>query len=387
MSNVGEYFVYFGTYTGFRYTKKGVPTGHSRSRGIYSSRFQVSTGKLSKPVLAARVVNPFFLAVHPNHRFLYAVSEDPLSGGPSRDQASHVTAFAIDPLTGRLQLLNTAPTGGTGTCYLSLDKSGKYLFLANFGSGSVSVLRVEADGSLGRMAAFMQHIGKGTDTHYQSSPHPHWAGVSPDNRFAVVTDLGLDKVLVYRFNPSSGSLTPPDPPSVNVAPRSGPRHFAFAPSGRFGYLMSEMGGTVTTFAWNAPRGILTRVQDVSTIPRGFSGENHSAEIAITPDGRFLYQSNRRRRGGGNLFGPDSIGVFKIHPTKGTLTEVEQAPAGGIMPRSIAVDPVGAHLFAANELTNNVVVFRIAADTGRLTPARRTLKVPTPVCIKFVPVRL
>ncbi|MGH9431480.1 MAG: lactonase family protein [Terriglobia bacterium] len=386
LSDGNDFFVYFGTYTGFRYTKRGVPTGRSRSQGIYVARFDTATGGVSDPRLAAEIPNPSFVAIHPNRCFLYAVSEDPLSLGPSRDRASYVSAFAIDAVTGKLRVLNTVPTGGTSTCYLSLDRSGKRLLLANFGSGSVSVLEVRAGGSLRSMTSFIQHIGKGTHPRYQTMPHPHWIGVSPDNRFAIAADLGLDKVFVYRFNPSTGTLAPPEPRFVTVAPTSGPRHFAFAPDGKHGYLLNEMGGNVTAFAWSPSRGDLTQFQDVPTIPSGFDGENHSAEIVISPDGRFLYESNRRRRDGGRLFGPDTIGVYRVDPAKGTLTEVEQRLSGGIMPRSIAVDPSGSYLFAAHQLTGNVVVFRIAGDTGSLTRTRTTLMVPTPVCMKFVSVR-
>ena len=381
-----DVYIYFGTYTGFRYTKRGVPTGRSRSKGIYVARFDTATGRVSDPLLAAVIPNPSFLAIHPNRCFLYAVSEDPLSLGPSRDRASFVSAFAIDPFTGKLRVLNTVPTGGTSTCYLSLDRSGKHLLLANFGSGSVSVLEVRAGGSLGSMTSFIQHLGKGTHPPYQTIPHPHWVGVSPDNRFAVVADLGLDRVFVYRFDPSTGTLSPPEPQFVTVAPTSGPRHFAFAPSGTFGYLLNEMSGSVTAFSWKASRGALTQLQDVPTVPSSFDGENHSGEIVITPNGQFLYESNRRRRDGGRRFGPDTIGEFRVDPAKGTLAEVGQRPSGGVMPRSIAIDPSGSYLLAAHQLTGNVVIFQIASDSGLLNRTKATLKVPTPVCMKFVPIR-
>jgi 6-phosphogluconolactonase len=190
----GEYFVYFGTYTGFTYLREGLPAGGSHSKGIYFSRFQSSTGKVSQPELAAEIVNPAFLAVHPNQRFLYAASEDPASLGPNFDHESYVSAFAIDPSTGKLHLLNTLPTGGTSTCYLSIDKTGHYVLMANFGSSSVTVLRIKDDGSLGEQTAFMKHIGKGKDPFFQSKAHPHSIDVSPDNRYAVVSDLGVDKV-------------------------------------------------------------------------------------------------------------------------------------------------------------------------------------------------
>src|SRR5271170_3306188 len=315
-----DYFVYFGTYTGFTYMRKGLPAGVSHSKGIYVSHFQPATGKISKPELAAEIVNPAFLAVHPNQKFLYVATEDPLSLGPDFDHASYLSAFAIDPTTGKLRLLNTLPTGGTSTCYLSIDKTGHYVLMANFGSSSVTVLRIKEDGSLGEQTAFMKHVGHGKDASFQSQAHPHSIDVSPDNRFAVVSDLGVDKLFVYRFDAATGTLSPDNPPFVAAAPGSGPRHFVFRATGKFGYSLKEMSGVVTVLAWDSANGTLTPVQDAKTLAPDFIGANDSAEIAIHPNGKFLYESNRRFRGA-NLFGPDTIGVFAIDPEKGTLTEV------------------------------------------------------------------
>lgn len=372
----GEYLVYFGTYTGFHFTRKGVPTGQSQSRGIYCSRFRPATGEVTQPELAAEIVNPSFLAIHPNHRFLYAVSEDPRLLGPSRDKGSFVSAFAINPATGKLALLNTVSSGGTSTCHISVDKSGGNVLVTNFGSGSVSVLRVKQDGSLGEMSAHVQLTGTSVDPFYQTQPHPHSINLSPDNRFVLVADLGTDKVLVYRFDEAAGSLTPNDPPFAKVKPGSGPRHFIFDPSGRFGYLMNEMGGTLTAFAWDAARGVLTQIQETSTVPVDFRGEDHSAEVVIDPRGRFLYDSNR---------GPDTIAVLSIDGANGTLAPVEQEPSRGLLPRSFDIDPTGAYLFAANQGTDNVVLFRVDGQTGRISPTRTVLKVDAPVCVKFMPV--
>jgi len=380
-----EYFVYFGTYTGFTYMYEGLPAGGSHSKGIYVSRFQPSTGKLSKPELAAEIVNPAFLAVHPNHKFLYAATEDPLSLGPNFDHASYVSAFAIDPATGKLRLLNTLPTGGTSTCYISIDKTGHYVLMANFGSSSVTVLRINDDGSLGVQTAFMKHIGHGRDPFFQSKAHPHSIDVSPDNRFAIVSDLGVDKLFAYRFDASTGALSPEAPPFVEAEPGSGPRHFVFDSAGRFGYSLKEMTGVVTVLAWDPSSGTFAPVQDVSTLAPDFIGTNDSAEIAIHPNGKFLYESNRRFRSA-TLFGPDTIGVFAIDPVKGTLTAVEQVAPGGTTPRNFAIDPTGSYLFSANETSGNVLLFRVDADTGRLTPTTTDTKIDVPVCIVFVPAR-
>ncbi len=380
-----EYFVYFGTYTGFKFTRSGIPKGHSASQGIYVSRFNPVTGEMSDPKLAAEIRNPSFLAVHPNQRYLYSVSEDPLSVGPYLDKESFVSAYAIDKGSGKLKLLNTVSSGGTSSCYLSLDKSGKYLMVASFGSGNVSVIRIKEDGSLGEQTGFDQHKGKSVDPHYQAGPHAHSIDVSPDNRFAVSSDLGIDKVLVYRFDAASGKLAANNPPSVSIKPPSaGPRHFVFSPDGKFGYSISEMSGVITAYAWGADRGLLTEIQAVETIPTDFKLDKnaallnpfHSAEIAIHPNGRFLYLSNR---------GPDTILVFSVEPGKGTLSKVEEVASRGVMPRQFAIDPTGSYLLAANEASDNVVVFRIDETTGRITPTRSSFHIDTPVCIVFVPV--
>ena len=211
VAQAGDFLMYFGTYTGFKFVSHSatIGVGESHSKGIYVSRFHAATGEMSEPELAAEIVNPSFLTVHPNHRFLYAVSEDPLSLGPPRDHASYVSAFAIDPASGKLRLLNTIPTGGTSTCHLSMDKTGKFVLLANFGSGSISVVRVNEDGSLGRQTAFVQHLGHGSpDVPVQSGPHPHTIIVSPDNRYVIVSDLGVDKVFILSFRPKHRNAFP-----------------------------------------------------------------------------------------------------------------------------------------------------------------------------------
>ena len=379
-----EYFVYFGTYTGFTYMKEGLPAGESRSQGIYVSRFRPATGEVSKPELAAEIVNPSFLAIHPNHRFLYAVTEDPLSLGPNFDHSSYVSTFTIDAATGKLHLLNTKTTGGTSTCYLSIDKTGHYLMFANFGSSSVTVFRINDDGSVGEQTAFMKHVGRGKDPAFQSKAHPHSIDVSPDNKFAIVSDLGVDKLFVYKFDASTGALSPDEPPFVQVESGGGPRHFTFDSTGKFGYSLHEMSGVITVLAWDGANGTFTKVQDAKSLQPDFVGVNDSAEIAIHPNGKFLYESNRRFRGP-DLWGPESIGVFAIDPARGILSAVEQVPPAGTMPRNIAIDPTGSYLFVANELSGNVVLFKMNGNTGRLSPTKTELKIDVPVCIVFLPV--
>ncbi len=382
-----DFFMYVGTYTGFKYVhhSKTWGVGESHSKGIYVSRFHAATGEVSQPELAAEMINPSFLTVSPNRRFLYAVSEDPLSVGPPLDHSSYVSAFAIDPTTGKLHLLNTVPASGTSTCFISIDKTGKYVMMANFGSGSVSVVRVKEDGSLGELTAFIQDVGHSVDPSIQTEPHPHWIGVSPDNRYIIVSDLGLDKVLIFRFDAETGKLSPPDPPFAAVYPGGGPRHFAFDPAGKFGYQLSEMSGIVDVYAWDPSKGTLTGVQRAHTLPHDFFGGNHSGEIEIHPNGKFLYESNRRTQSE-FVRGPETIGVFAIDPGSGMLTPVEQTDSGGIMPRNFKIDPTGAYLLSANQLTNNIVLFKIDGTSGRLSKTGTEIKVDTPVCIQFAPVR-
>jgi 6-phosphogluconolactonase len=381
-----DYFVYAGSYTGFKSVHHSVPVGpgESHSKGIYVSHFNAATGDLSEPKLAAPITNPSFLTISPDHRFLYSVIEDPSSVGPPLDHASYVSAFAIDGRTGMLHLLNTIPSGGTSTCFISMDRTGHFVFMAHFGSGSISVVRVKTDGSLGEQTSFMQHIGHGFSMPVQASAHPHSVIASPDNRNVIVSDLGQDKVFIYDFDEKTGRLSPPTPPFVAVAPGGGPRHFIFDPAGKFGYQIGEMSGNIDVFAWDGAAATLNRVQTVSTALPNFDGVSHSAEIDIAPNGKFLYESNRRAHETGPR-GPDTIGVFAVDPMNGKLTEVQQSPTGGIQPRSIAVDPTGTFVLAANEATNSVVVYKVDPTNGKLSPTGKSVMFDTPVCLKFIPV--
>jgi 6-phosphogluconolactonase len=263
-----------------------------------------------------------------------------------------------------------------------MDRTGKYVMLASFGSSSISILNVHPDGSLGGMTAYRLHLGHSKNPDIQNVPHPHSILPSPDNRHVIVSDLGLDKIFVYDFDDKTGALSPPNPPFVTVEPGGGPRHFAFAPNGRFGYQLGEMSGALNVFSWDGS--LLHPVQTLSTVTPGLVTDNHSAEIEISPDGRFLYESNRRVHPDATR-GPDSIGVFKIDPQSGTLTQVEEKPTV-IMPRSFALDPTGAYLLAASELNNTIVVYKRDPTTGKLTDTAVKVAFDTPVCLKFVPVQ-
>jgi 6-phosphogluconolactonase len=368
-SQAGQYLFYVGTYTedGDR------PT---RSQGIYAYRFDAQTGEITSLGLAAETVNPSFVAVHPNGRFLYAVNEVGNYNGPN---SGGVSAFSIDRdkdghPTGKLTFLNEVQSRGAGPCYITVDRTGKYVLVANYDGGSVAVFPVLADGKLGEASAFVQHTGHGTDPKRQEGPHAHSINMSPDDRFAYVDDLGLDELLVYKFDAAKGTLTPNDPPFAKLDPGSGPRHFALHPNGKFAYVISEMRSTVTAFANDPKTGTLHQLQTISALPKDFTGENDDAEIQIHPSGKFLYASNR---------GHDSITVFSIDPSKGTLTPVEYASTKGKTPRSFEIDPTGRFLFAENQKSDNIVVFAIDQQTGRLTPTGKVIDVVSPVCVKFL----
>jgi len=360
----GKYIFYVGTYT-----EEG-----SKSKGIYAYGYDADTAQITPLGLAAETTNPSWVTLHPNGRFLYAVNEVGNYKGPN---SGGVSAFSINRATGKLTFLNEMPTRGADPCYVTVDKTGKYVLVANYSGGSIAVFPIREDGGLGDASAFVQHTGHGTNPQRQERPHAHSINLSPDNRFAMVDDLGLDELLVYKFDSAKGLLAPNDPPFAKVDPGAGPRHFALHPSGKFAYVVSEIHGTVTVFSNDAGMGTLHSLQTISTLPKDFQGEIEDAEIEVHPSGKFLYASNR---GNGN-----SIAVFAIDAAKGTLTPVEYAPTQGKTPRSFAIDPTGTLLFAANQQSNNIVVFRIDEKTGHLTPTGQVLEVAAPVCVKFLKV--
>jgi 6-phosphogluconolactonase len=354
--------VYVGTYTG------------AKSKGIYAYRMDPAAGSLTSIGLVAETANPTFLALHPNQRFLYAANEiSKLNGQP----VGGVSAYSIDPQSGKLTFINQQSSGGSGPCHLIVDNTGKCVLVANYGGGSVSVLPILDNGRLGASTAFVQHQGSSINQQRQAGPHAHGIYVDSANRYAFVADLGLDKVLIYRFDASKGTLAASDPPSASVKPGAGPRHFAFHPSGRFAYVINELDSTVTAFAYEAKNGILKTIQSITTLPADFSGRNYPAEIEVHPSGRFLYGSNR---------GHDSIAVFAIDNKTGMLNPVEYQPTQGKNPRNFGIDPAGHYLLAANQGSDSIVVFRIDSQTGKLTPSGQTVELAAPVCVKFVPVK-
>ena len=361
----GELIVHIGTYTG------------PSSKGIYVSRLNTATGALTEPVLAADTPSPSFLALHPSRDLLYAVNE---IGDYEGKPAGSVSAFAIDRRTGLLTLINRQPSGGGGPAHISTDRKGTHVLVANYGGGSVAALPIAPDGSLRPMSGFVQHTGSSVNPARQKEPHAHSIDLDPSGQRAYVADLGLDKILIYRFNSDAGAgagtLQPSEPPFATVEPGSGPRHVAFHPSGRFTYVINEMVLTVTAFARDAASGALKTLQTISTLPEGVKPPQtfSTAELTMHPSGRFLYGSNR---------GHDSITVFAVDQSSGQLTFVHNEPTGGSTPRSFGIDPSGRWLLAANQRSDSILVFRVDQASGKLTATGTRISVGAPVCLTFL----
>ena len=352
----GSLPVYFGTYT----------RGENSSKGIYRSVLDLETGKLSTPVLAAEAKNPSFLDLHPNGKFLYAVSE---SGG-----AGSVSAYAIDRDAGGLKFLNQQPSGGAGPCHVSIDHAGSNVLVANYGSGSASVIPIKSNGRLAKPTGFVQLAGSSVNPGRQKGPHAHSMNVSPDDRFAFVADLGIDKIMIYRLDVEKGTINANSPGFAKVKPGAGPRHFAFAPNGKYAYVINELNCTVTAFAYDSASGALTEIQSIRTLPKEFRGFNACAEVRVHPSGKFVYGSNR---------GHDSIVVYRVNLAKGTLTFVEHERADIKTPRNFNIDPTGRFCLVANQGGDSVVVFRIDQKTGALEQTGHKILVAMPVCVRFL----
>lgn len=344
---------YIGTFT------------NTGSAGVYRVRLNPADGSISAPAVAARTRDPEYLAFSPDQTQLYVANE----------LESTISAYAVDRATGALRFLNRQPTGGGNAAHLAVDPSGRILVVADYPNGTVAVFPIRPDGSLGRRSGFYQQRGPhGPNSDRQKGPHAHCVTFSPDGRFVTVCDLGLDRVFVYRVDAEHGTLTPDDPAFASVPPGAGARHSVFSPDGRFLYVVNEMGGSVCVFAYDAANGALTLRQTISTLPASYHGFNGSAEIAVSPDGRFVYASNR---------GPNSIAVFAASPADGRLTRVEITPSGGDGPRGFALSPDGKWLLCANQNSNNVRVFAVNRNTGRLTLTPAQASIPQPVCVLFL----
>jgi len=357
MGEQATYWVYYGTYT------------RDISRGIYVGKFDPNTGRLTDPELAAETRNPSFLAIHPSQPWLYAVGELAEFEG---QRTGAVSAYRMDPQSGKLELINRQSSGGTGPCHLVVDSSGRFVLVANYGGGSVASLPVNSSGGLEPPVCVIRQEGRSVHPTRQTTPHAHQIDFSPGKDIVLVPDLGLDKVLLFRWSPGEGKLTEYDPPFVTVPAGSGPRHFAYHPTGRALYVLNELTATVSVF--ECASGVPGRlVETVSGLPQGFTGSNTAAEIVVHPSGRFLYTSNR---------GHDSVAVFRVADHGLKITLAENISVLGKTPRFIGIDPTGTFLVAANQDSNNVVVFRIDQESGHLTPTGQSINIGAPVCMLF-----
>lgn len=354
---------YVGTYTD---GADGV-----KSQGIYLFRMDDASGKVTALGLAAETKNPSYLRIHPNRRYLYAANE---VGDYKGERSGYLTAFAIDRQSGKLKELNQVSSKGASPCYLSIDKAGTTLLDANYVGGNVIACPIKPDGSLAEATANVQHKGSSVSPR-QRGPHAHSINISADSRFAVAVDLGLDQLLVYKFDAAKSTLAPNDPPYARTAPGAGPRHFAFHPSGKFAYAINELQSTITAYAWDAQKGTLAELQTQSNLPKDFDATNNTtAEVIVSPSGKFVYGSNR---------GHNSIAVYAVDPARGLLIPVEHVSTQGKTPRNFNIHPNGRWLVAANQDSDNIVIFKVDAATGRIRPSGQTLEVGKPVCVKFL----
>jgi 6-phosphogluconolactonase len=354
----GELLVYVGTYT----TGKG--------EGIYLYRLNLSSGELRHVATTRGVVNPSFLALAPSRRYLYAVNE---VGEFAGQKSGAVSAFVVHQKTGELRLLNQKPSLGADPCYVEVDAGGRFVLTANYTGGSVAVLPVGSDGSLGEATEMRQFNGSSVNRERQEGPHAHCIVLDQTNRFAYSCDLGTDRIMIFRFDGRNGKLRPGEPPWVQVKPGTGPRHLAFHPSGKFVFVLNELSSTVTAFGRDRGMGGLKELQSLPTLPKDFRGTNWSADIHVSADGRFIYCSNR---------GHDSLAIFAIDKRNGSLTAIGHESTRGLTPRNFAIDPTGEFLLVANQKSDNIVVFRLDRTTGRLSFTGQAADVPAPVCLKF-----
>jgi 6-phosphogluconolactonase len=337
---------------------------------IHAYRFDLENGRLKPLHRTTDIESPFFLSIAPDGKFLYAIDADQFGG----DDNEFVAAYGVDGRSGKLNRLNRKSARGTASCYLDVDATGKTIVVANYSTGSVAALPVQDDGSLGPATAFVQHSGSSVDPGRQTGPYAHSIVISPDNRFALAADLGIDKILIYRLDSTTAKLTQNDAqPFATLSPGSGPRHLTFHPNGKRVYVINELLNTVTFFDYANETGVLTRRQDIATLPADFSGISHTADLKITPDGKFLYGTNR---------GHDSIVIYHI-ADDGRLSLVSIEPSLGKGPQNLLITPDGRWLLCANMPGNNVAVFAIDTHTGGLTASGDPAQIPMPSCIRWL----
>lgn len=356
-----DYYVYVGTYT------------HGDSEGIYVYHMDGESGALEYSSKVTGVVNPSFLDIHPSGRYLYSVNE---IGDFEGKASGAVTAFYIHGSTGEISFLNQRATGGGAPCHVSVDATGKYLLVANYGGGSVTAFPIGKDGRLGEASDFVQHQGSSVNQSRQSAPHAHAIMIDDSNRYAFAPDLGLDKILIYKLDLDVGKLIPNTQPWARVHPGAGPRHLDFHPNGKFAYVINELDSTFTVFGYDSNVGTLAEIQTISTLPDDFDGTSHCADVHVHPSGKYLYGSNR---------GHDSIVICGIDEETGMLTYINCESTQGQTPRNFGLNPEGTFLLAANQQTNTIVTFAVNIDTGELTETGNIADVPNPVCLKLLPI--
>ncbi len=350
-------FVFIGTYT----EKEG-----SQSKGIYVYRMDSSSGEMSFVWEAKGILNPSYLEIHPERRFLYAVNEVQSFGG---QDGGGVTALSIDLVSGELNLLNAYSSQGKDPCYISIEQTGRFALVANYSGGNAAMLPIQPDGQLGPATEVVQHSGSSVHPERQTAPFVHSIVPDPTNRFAIAADLGADKLVIYAMDLEHGKLK--EHAEVKVEPGAGPRHTIFHPNQKYLYLINELNSTITVFHYDSRAGSLKEIQTISTLPPGFEGENLCADLHIY--GKYLYGSNRKH---------DSIAWYLIDEDTGQLTYQGEVPSGGKEPRGFAIDPTGNFLLAAHERSDNVVIFQLDPATGKPLKTGRELKVSFPVCVKF-----
>ncbi len=359
MSTTSEHpLLFIGTYTDHE---------GSQSRGIYVYRMDASSGELTFEWEARGIINPSFLDLHPQRNFLYAVNE---VGSFAGEEGGGVSALSMDPLSGELNLLNACSSGGKDPCYISIEQTGRFALVANYTSGRVAMFPIQADGRLGSATDVVQHSGSSVDPKRQTEPYAHCIRPDPTNRFAIATDLGADKLFIYRMDLENGKLNKHS--EVKVQPGAGPRHVTFHPNGQFMYLINELNSTLIVYRYHPDPGSFEELQTITTLPEGFQGENLCADLHIC--GNYLYASNRKH---------DSLAWYHIEEHSGRLTYEGEVPSGGKEPRGFVIDPSGTFLLAAHERSDNVVVFRIDPATGALFRTKYETKLSQPVCVRFV----
>lgn len=353
-----NYTLYVGTYTA------------GKSKGIYILEFNVNTGGLIQKNFCAGIENPSFLVVNSNNKFLYAVSE---IGNYKNQKSGGIYSYKIDQENNSLQFINSVSSNGAHPCHLTVDRNDKYVIAANYSDGNISVIKINDDGSLGERTDFVQHYGKSVNKSRQEAPHTHSVNIDASNKIVVAADLGIDKLMLYKFDDVNGKLNPTEQIYLETKPGAGPRHFTFHLNRKFAFVINELDCTITSLHFNPRDYLLEPIETVSTLPDDFKGENTCADIHIHPNGKFVYGSNR---------GHDSIAVFSFDETNGKLSLIQHQSTLGKTPRNFTIDPSGKFLLAANQNSDSIIVFSIDQLTGKLYETNQKIEIPSPVCLLF-----